>query len=352
MRKNYFVLVAVLVISLFTSCSSDEDVVVNASQSPKNVPTVEETRLMFEAWADSILVNSTEVGTKGPILSKFKKIWRYASADAKCARVGAQIGASMFVGGPAAGGIGVAASAVVFGAMGSYLKYQVDVIMLEPVKENLKAQVSQVTTTYQNTKPDDIDYIDFGLPNWCEHLSVVAGMHNAILSNLIETGSTPSEGEEGFAAPVFTDPTNVAMCKSVVYNDYLATKVTSLSEYNAVEATVLTSSSFVTSCEDEMLKLNTEYLEKVETAKTDEEMLSYMLYPEEEAKVSYMKTIINSYLYSILNVVDFDSMIDLTDLFIEKSNKQVTLTYDEKIQLTTFFTVFANSSIYWNGTLD
>lgn len=344
---------------LFTSCSSDEEAFTKEYSNHVTSISIEETGLIFDSLGDSILKSHPSISTKWISPSQLRKAFRYAKTDARAAIAGANMALGFFAGGPA-GGIAVGASAVVCGAMGSYLKWQIDVIVVDPTKAYLKKEINSIIKEYKTSRNETVDYITFNsIPAKSEYINIIGGMHNKILSDKMKESiedtdsiTNPDDQKDHPIGTMLTDPQNIQLCKSVIYNSYIGNYVTSLSEYNVIENSLLSSSDLIDSYVIEMESIYNQHITTEKDPESDEEFLESILFPEEEASKSYPKTIMNSYINAVFSVENYDMVIYLTNGFIEKSNEQITLSYEEKEQLFTFFTVFANSLFYWNSSLN
>ncbi len=331
---------------LFTSCSSDEEIITGKTHETNSIITVEETRLAFEAFNDSLRKTIMPI-TKAEQtkLSKFDKL-RIVIADAKGAKDGVKVG-SFFAPTGVGGVVASIVGGVTFGAAKSIAAY-VKIVKKKNITLSQKGQINHCVLKYSESKDDKVRYIDFDLPKRREYYNELCGMHNTIVAKSLKEINGESEEGDIFIAPTLTSPNNIRMCKAVNYTDFLVTQVSSITEYNVAEAKVLKSDDFLTAEAELGETFDTEFLYPLSETTTTEGVYDLLLYPEEVALSSHAATIYNSFIRIVFEANTLDEIINFTNLYAQKVEQQITLTYAEKDEFFIFLSMFGNSIYYWS----
>lgn len=339
MKTYRFLIVTSLFTTLsFTSCSTNEDMTINVGQNQTKTISPKEMGLMFDAWADS-LYNTFPPSTKAPELKLtwYQKL-KIAAADAKGAWRGKNLGLAFSMTGPGAIVVG-AAGAIVVGAANSIIAYK-KIELQEEIKATVRDMISVAREHYDASKPNDINYFELTLPQRCNFINVASGMHNSIVAKEIdyEVDNTPSP-------LILKSPAKRDLYETINFNEYTATQI-SLTELNTAEAQMFSSNYYLSGCDLIDKELN-EYIENVQDIDNDEAFASY-LFNEEETSKSYVMQILYSYSRSVFSMSDsMDQLIDFSNMFIEKTEQQTTLTNEEKEGIYTYISLLTNSMYYW-----
>ncbi len=236
------------------------------------------------------------------------------------------------------GQIGVTTAAIFNGAICSinaYASSKAQDIFIDAIFK------SKVKNIYENSKNDNLTYIDISVPNIgaYDYIYGIVSMHNTIIAKAIEKDITNNTPEGIQLSPAYN-----SYFKCCNYNQFISS-FQPIEDVYYYENLILNSREYI-EFEDSLLTEIHEICSNDKFLEYNDEYITRLLGGEEEA-LKYPTSVLYFYLTGIKDCENINNIIYMAKLYIEKIFREPAISEIDKETLIMAISLSVNSFAYW-----